>query len=102
MNSKLWSELIDFLTIYKSTNTYQNTQIPQNSKTLFKDKEKILFENKNDNLKYNKTAFSKFNFNFYYNSNIYTTKEEKPNKKQIYLDSLDIANSQRQYLLCAI
>lgn len=100
--SKLWSELINFITIYKSTSIYLDSKLPKNSKVLFKYKDKIIFENKDSNLNYQKSAFSNYNFDLYYNTNIYTTQKEELTKQQIYLDSLNIAKSQREYLLCAL
>ncbi|MFW6286237.1 MAG: hypothetical protein ACOC16_03885 [Nanoarchaeota archaeon] len=102
LNKVLWEELINFIVIYKSTFTYLNFKLPKNSKVLFKYKDKIIFENEDSNLNYQKTAFSNYNFDLYYNKNIYTTQKEKLTKQQIYIDSLNVAKSQREYLLCAL
>lgn len=76
--------------------------MPKGSKVLFKYKDKTIFENNDPNLNYQKTAFSNYNFDLYYNTNTYTTQKQELTKEQIYLDSLNIAKSQREYLLCAI
>lgn len=102
LNLTLWSELRDFIIIYQSTVIYLNNSLPKNSKILFKGKDKMLFENKDSNLNYKKTAFSRYNFDLYYNTTIYMTQKEELTKEQIYLDSLNIAQSQREYLLCSI
>jgi len=102
LNRILWSELINFITIYQPTTIYLDNKLPKNSKVLFKYKDKTIFENNDSNLNYKNTAFSNYNFDLYYNTNIYTTQKEELTKQQIYLDSLNISKSQREYLLCAL
>jgi len=102
INSKLWFDLIEFLIIYKTSNEYLNNQLPMGSKVLFKKKNKTIFENKNELNDFQKTAFSVFDFNLFYNTNIYTNKKELLTKEEIYEDALNIASSQRELLFCGI
>jgi len=66
------------------------------------DKNKTIFENKNELNDFQKTAFSVFDFNLFYNTNIYTNKKELLTKEEIYEDALNIASSQRELLFCGI
>ncbi len=102
INSKTWNDLIELLNAYNSSIQYDNKDLPDNSKVLFKTKDYIIFENDENLLNFKKTAFSAFDFKLFYNTNIYTTSDKDLTKSQIYEDALNISTSVRELTLCAI
>jgi predicted transcriptional regulator len=102
INSKMWNDLIELLNAYNSSSQFENENLPENSKFLFKTKEFIIFENNKELTNYKKTAFSAFDFKLFYNTNIYTTYSKDLTKSQIYEDALNISASSRELVLCAV
>lgn len=102
INSKIWNDLIELLNAYNSSIQYENKDLPENSKVLFKTKDYLIFENNENLINFKKTAFSAFDFKLFYNTNIYTTLDNDLTKTQIYEDALNISTSVRELTLCAI
>lgn len=91
INEKIWPELKKLI---HEINEFENNfdpQIPTDSIIYYKNKEKIIFSNKNE-LEFEKTAFSSLNklkIKIYPKTNYYTTSKNK-SKKNILEDCLKI------------